>query len=137
MLIKVNKYLIPNFAFKKFKFKYLRALRSRSLRDGSLPHKNRFATFVRSCSTLRVSKRPLKISYLKSACLITPFGRWNQVNPTIFEVVYFIETTTINIHIRKFLFEIRNQYTCFPILTFGSESLGSFLISTNLFTLCK
>ena len=25
-------------------------------------------------------------SFLKSACLITPFGRWNQVNPTIFEI---------------------------------------------------
>ena len=27
----------------------VRALRSRSLLDGSLPHKGRFATFVRSC----------------------------------------------------------------------------------------
>ena len=48
-----------------------------------------------------------------------------------------MKTTTINIHIRIFLFVIRNQYTCLPILTFGSKSLGSFLISTNLFTLCK
>ena len=63
-----------------------RALRSRSLRDGSLSYKGRFATFVRSCSALRASRRPLKISYLKSACLITPFGLWNQVNPTIFEI---------------------------------------------------
>ena len=31
-------------------------------------------------------KETTKISYLKSACLITPFGRWNQVNPTIFEI---------------------------------------------------
>ena len=38
-----------------------RALRSRSLRDGSLPHKGRFATFVRSFPALRASKRPLKI----------------------------------------------------------------------------
>ena len=31
--------------------------------------------------------------------------------------------------------EIRNQHTCLPLLTFGSKSLGSFLIFTNLFTL--
>ena len=115
----------------------VRALRSRSLRDGSLHHKGRFATFVRSCSALRAPKRPLKISYLKSACLISPFGRWNQVNQSSFEIVYFMKTTTLNIHIINFSFEIRNQYTCLPILTFGSESLSSFLISTNLFTLCK
>ena len=58
----------------------IRALRSRSLRDGSLPHKSRFATFVRPCSALRAS-----------ACLITPFGRWNQVNPTIFEICLLYE----------------------------------------------
>ena len=34
---------------------FIRALRSRSLRDGSLSHKGRFATFVRSCSALRTS----------------------------------------------------------------------------------
>ena len=39
---------------------YIGALRSRSLRDGSLSHKGRFATFVRSCSALRASKRQLK-----------------------------------------------------------------------------
>ena len=50
-----------------------------------------FATFVRSCSALRASKRPLNISYLKSACLITPFGRWNKVNPTIFEICLLYE----------------------------------------------
>ena len=71
---------------KLIKFSSKRALRSRSLRDGSLPHKGRFATFVRSYSALRALKRPLKKSYLKSACMITPFGRWNQVNPTIFEI---------------------------------------------------
>ena len=48
-----------------------------------------------------------------------------------------MKTTTLNIHIRNFLFIIRNQYTCLPILTFVSKSLGSFLISTNLFTLCN
>ena len=31
----------------------VRALRSRSFRDGSLPHKGRFATFVRSYWTLQ------------------------------------------------------------------------------------
>ena len=39
---------------------YKGALRSRSLRDGSLPHKGRSATFVRLCSALRASKRPLR-----------------------------------------------------------------------------
>ena len=29
-------------------------------------------------------KETTKKSYLKSRCLITPFGRWNQVNPTYF-----------------------------------------------------
>ena len=72
-------------------FNNIRALRSRSLRDGSLPHKGRFATFVRSSSALRASKRPLKISYLKSEFLITPFCRWNQVNPTIFEICLLYE----------------------------------------------
>ena len=76
---------------KKINFTNERALRSRSLRDGSLPHKGRFATFVRSYSVLRASKRPLKISNLKSACFITPFGRWNQVNPTIFEICLLYE----------------------------------------------
>ena len=33
--------------------------------------------------------------------------------------------------------EIRNQHTCLHLLTFVSKSLGSFLISGNLFTLCK
>ena len=33
--------------------------------------------------------------------------------------------------------EIRNQHTRSPLLTFVSKSLGSFLISGNLFTLCK
>ena len=33
----------------------VRALRSRSLRDGSLSHKGRFAAFVRSCSAVRAS----------------------------------------------------------------------------------
>ena len=31
-------------------------------------------------------KETTKISYLESACLITPFGRLNEVNPTIFEI---------------------------------------------------
>ena len=35
-------------------FYIIRALRSRSLRDGTLPHKGRFASFVRSCSALRL-----------------------------------------------------------------------------------
>ena len=74
----------------------IRALRSRSLRDGSLPHKDRFATFVHSCSALRASKRPLKKSYLKSASLITPFSRRNQVNPTIFEICLLYKTTCNN-----------------------------------------
>ena len=30
-----------------------------------------------------------------------------------------------------------NLETCLQMLTFVSKSLGSFLISTNLFTLCK
>ena len=80
-----------------------RALRSRSLRDGSLPHKGRFATFVRSCSALRASKRPLKISYLKSACLITPFGRWNQVNPTILEICLLYVNNNNKYSYEKFL----------------------------------
>ena len=81
-----------------------RALRSRSLRDGSLPHKGRFATFVRSCSALRASKRPLKISYLKSACLITPFGRWNQVNPTILEICLLYVNNNNKYSYEKFLY---------------------------------
>ena len=68
-----------------------RALRSRSLRDGSLSHKGRIATFVRSCSALRASKRPLKKLYLKLACLITTFGCWNQVNRAIFEICLLYE----------------------------------------------
>ena len=72
-------------------------------RDGSLPHKGRFATFVRSCSALRASKRTLKISYLKSACLITPFGRWNQVNPTIFEICLLYENNNNKYSYEKFL----------------------------------
>ena len=36
-------------------------------------------------------KETTKKSYLKSACLITPFGRWNQVNPTIFEIFLLYE----------------------------------------------
>ena len=31
-----------------------------------------------------------------------PFGYWNQVNPKIFEICYFMKTSTINIHMRKF-----------------------------------
>ena len=45
------------------KYIYNRALRSRSLRDGSLTHKGRFATFVRSCSTLRASMINLETLY--------------------------------------------------------------------------
>ena len=81
----------------------IRALRPRSLRDGSLSYKGRFATFVRSCSELRASKRPLKISYLNSACLITPFGRWNQVNPTIFEICLLYVNNNNKYPYEKFL----------------------------------
>ena len=80
-----------------------RALRSRSLRDGSLSYKGRFATFVRSCSALRASRKPLKVSYLKSACLITPFGHWNQVNPTIFEICLLYVNNNNKYPIEKFL----------------------------------
>ena len=66
-------------------------------------HKGLFATFVRSCSALRASKRPLKISYLKSACLITPFGRWNQVNPTIFEICLLYVNNNDKYSYKKFL----------------------------------
>ena len=68
----------------------IRALRSRSLRDGSLPDKSRFATFVRSCSALQASKRPLKYHF--EICMLDyPFGCWNQVNPTIFEICLLYE----------------------------------------------
>ena len=40
--------------------------------------------------------------------------------------VYFMKTTTINIHLEIFLLEIRSQNTCLPLLTFVSKSLGSF-----------
>ena len=80
---------------------FQRALRSRSLRDGSLSYKGRFATFVRSCSALRASRRPLKISYLKSACLITPFVVGIKLIRLFLKFVYFMKTT-INIHIRNF-----------------------------------
>ena len=79
----------------------LRALGSRSLRDGSLSYKGRFATFVRSSSALRASRRPLKISYLKSACLITPFAVGIKFIRLFLKFVYFMKTT-INIHIRNF-----------------------------------
>ena len=82
-------------------------------------------------------KEITKISYLKSACLITPFGRWNQVNPTIFEIcLLYKQQQQISIW-EIFKCEIRTQHACLPLLTFVSKSLGSFLISTNLFTLCK
>ena len=42
---------------------------------------------------------------------------------------------TQNIQVSKF--EIRNQHSCLPLLTFGSKSLGSFLLSADLFKLCK
>ena len=100
---------------------YIRALRSRSLRDGSLPHKGRFATFVRSCSALRASKRPLKISYLKSACLITPFCRWNQVNPSIFEICLLYENNN-------------NKYSYYNFFARNSESVYLFAYINNI---CK
>ena len=86
-----------------YKLIYIRALRSRSLRDGSLSYKGRSATFVRSCSALRASRRPKKVSYLKSACLITPFGRWNQVNPTIFEICLLYVNNNNKYSYEKFL----------------------------------
>ena len=81
----------------------IRALRSRSLRDGSLSHKGRFATFVRSCSALRASKRQLKKSHLKSACLNTPLVVGIKLILLFLKFVYFMKTSTITIHIRKLL----------------------------------
>ena len=40
---------------------------------------------------------------LKSACLVTPFGRWNQVNPTIFEICFLYEDNNNKYSCEKFL----------------------------------
>ena len=42
-----------------------------------------------------------------------PFGCWNQVNPTIFEICYFVKTSTITIHIRKLL--MRNSDSAYLV----------------------
>ena len=50
-------------------------------------------------------KETTKKSYLKSACLITPFGSWNQVNPTIFEICLLYENKN-----NKYLIVNHNKY---------------------------
>ena len=81
---------------------YIWALRSRSLRDGSLSSKGRFATFVRSCSALRASKRQLKITS-EISMLEYPFGCWNKVNPTIFETCLLYENIDNNYSYQKII----------------------------------
>ena len=106
----------------------LRALRSRSLRDGSLSHEDRFATFVRSCSALRASKKQLKISHLKSACLNTPLVVGIKLILLFLKFVYFMKTSTINIHIRKFL--MRNSESAY-LFTFINiwKHVSSFILN--------
>ena len=71
-------------------------------RDGSLTHKGRIATFVRSCSALRASKRQLKITS-EISMLEYPFGCWNQVNPTIFEICLLYENIDNNYSYHKII----------------------------------
>ena len=48
-------------------------------------------------------KETTKESYLKSDCLITPFGSWNQFNPTIFEICLLYENNNNKYLNLKFL----------------------------------
>ena len=96
---------------------YIGALRSRSLRDGSLSHKGRFAIFVRSCLALRASKRQLKKSHLKSACLNTPLVVGIKLILLFLKFVYFMKTSTITIHIRKLL--MRNSESAYLFTFFN------------------
>ena len=76
-----------------------------SVASRRITHKNRFTTFVRSCSVVRASKGLLEISYSKSACLITPFSNWKLVNAIIFEICLLFGTYKQQIDIHMFTIE--------------------------------
>ena len=74
-------------------------------------HKGRFATFVRSCSAQHASKRQLKKITSEISMLEYPLVVGIKLILLFLKFVYFMKTSTINIHIKKFL--MRNSESAY------------------------
>ena len=104
---------------KQYRTNKYEALRSRSLRDGSLHHKGCFATVAHSCSALRCPEKHFKTSYSKSTCLFT-YNKSGSKSLFTNLFTYFCKQQQQIFISEIFKCEILNQHTCLPIITFGS-----------------